>query len=100
MTKEEIKRAAYYRMARIEECFTGYVPSDVQSYWLLNFLVANGPDAFLDQYGLLRIDREECRVGRESMGWGENLSPFEIDCINYLNEVIDRVQPARVINIR
>jgi hypothetical protein len=85
MTRIEIQKQAYARMSHIEDHYHDYVPPDVQSYWLLNYMIAEGIRAYVGSYGLRHLDVGDCNDGREEIGLG-HLSPFERDAIALLND--------------
>src|SRR5262245_32992770 len=91
MNREQIRSKAYYRMARIEELFADHVPQGFQQYWLLNFLIAEGHRSYITSYGLLPLHIGDCNDAREELGMGQ-LSAFERDCINFLNELIQQAE--------
>jgi hypothetical protein len=88
MNKYRIQKQAYQRMTKIEETCCDHVPSEMQEYWLLNFLIAEGLNAYIGSYGLKPLHLGDCNDGRHELGLGK-LSPFEEDCINFLNRHIN-----------
>ena len=89
MNRQEIETKARTRMTIIEERYHDFVPNEIQSYWLLNYLVAEGIRAYVGSYGLRKLHLGDCNDGRESLGIGP-LNGFERDCIRFLNEHCER----------
>lgn len=87
MNKEEVQKQAYFRMTRIEELYSDHVPASAQSYWRLNYLIAEGLGAYVASYGMLPIHLEDASDGRYELGLGA-LSQFERDVIRFLNDHI------------
>jgi hypothetical protein len=83
-TKNKIQQTAYGRMSVIEERYVEHVPDHIQSYWRLNYMIAEGVRAYVGSFGLLSIHLGDAQDGRLEVGLGP-LSGFERDVIYFLN---------------
>ncbi len=76
-------------MATIEDRFVDFIPMEVQQYYLLLDLLNRGVKSYIQSYGLLQLNDQTCEEGKMLSGF-EKLNAFERDCINYLNDHIQR----------
>lgn len=88
MNREFIRKETITKMEAIEERFHGYVPPEVQQYYLLLYLIVNGMRCYLESHGPYPLDKGDCTDGKDVCGFGP-LSFFESDCVQYLSELVE-----------
>jgi hypothetical protein len=90
MTREELRRAAKERIRYLEANFAGeHVDPEIQSYFRLMCLIANGLEIYYRDFGWQPLDESECFDAKYGQ-WRKELSPFERDAIQFLNADIER----------
>ena len=92
MNRDDIRRAAYRRMADIEHsCDNSHVPVHLQVYWLLNYLIAEGLETYFSAYGHMSLSPHDADTGKREL-CNLPLNDFERDCIKLLNHKIEELE--------